>query len=64
MKLSGELPIETGSFTPAKLASAAAIATYYEYTGRDRLTDAEWRDKLSSPTPPPIPSWFAPYVAR
>lgn len=41
-----------------------SIASYYEYTGQDRLTDAEWREKLDSPTSPPMPSWFAPYVAR
>lgn len=42
-----------------------AVMSYYEYPEKSRaLTDEEWKTKLDSAAPPPLPAWLSPFLAR
>ena len=49
-----------------KRAYAGPVFAYHEYLapGLTRLTDEEWRTKLTGPTPPENPPWLAPLLAE
>jgi hypothetical protein len=40
-----------------------AILTFHEMKSEQRLTDAEWRQRLDSESPPPVPEWLRPLLA-
>jgi hypothetical protein len=37
-----------------------AVVPYFEFESRERLTDEQWRTRLSSPERPAAPSWISP----
>lgn len=42
---------------------AGSVLPYYEFTDRQRLTDAEWKQRLDSPTPAQPKEWTRPLTA-
>jgi hypothetical protein len=41
-----------------------SVLPYYEYTAKERLTDAEWKQRLDSSQPPESPEWMQPYLGK
>lgn len=41
-----------------------AVMPYYEYRSQQRLTDAEWKQLLDSPSAPAQPAWLQTYVGE
>jgi len=46
------------------LCTGAVLSYYEEWAPPQRLTDAEWKQKLDSPAAPAPPAWLAPILAK
>ena len=47
-----------------EILCTGSVMSYYEYAGKERLTDEQWKARLDSKDAPPPPAWLAPYLAR
>ena len=45
-----------------EILCTGSVMQYYEYEGKQRLSDEAWRDLLDSPEAPSLPTWMQPYA--
>ena len=50
-------------FQGGEVLCRGAVMPYYEFTHRARLTDAQWKSLLDSPSRPKPPPWVSPIIA-
>jgi len=47
-----------------EILCTGSVMSYFEYSAKRTLTDAEWRTTLDGPDAPATPAWLLPFVAR